>query len=98
MQLVDFESWKTILARSEKNSSSIGNNGSICLLPNSVEKRHLDIQGNIHAFGILLLEIISGRPSFCKDRGCLIDWVSNPSESTIFNEISCCSTLIDKHA
>ncbi|XVF52873.1 hypothetical protein PTKIN_Ptkin05aG0053500 [Pterospermum kingtungense] len=73
-KLVDFESWKTILARSEKNSGSIGNNGTICLLPNSVEKRHLDIQGNIHAFGILLLEIISGRPAFCKDRGCLIDW------------------------
>ncbi|XVF10623.1 hypothetical protein REPUB_Repub07fG0198500 [Reevesia pubescens] len=79
-KLVDFESWKTILARSEKNSGSMGNNGAICLLPNSVEKRHLDIQGNIHAFGILLLEIISGRPPFCKERGCLIDWVSNLSE------------------
>ncbi|XVE64864.1 hypothetical protein DITRI_Ditri07aG0135900 [Diplodiscus trichospermus] len=73
-KLVDFESWKTIIARSEKNSGSIGNNGAICLLPNSVEKRHLDIQGNIHAFGVLLLEIISGRPPFCKDKGCLIDW------------------------
>ncbi|XWS38382.1 hypothetical protein CRYUN_Cryun19dG0126300 [Craigia yunnanensis] len=73
-KLVDFESWKTILARSEKNSDSIGNNGAICVLPNSMEKRHLDIQGNIHAFGVLLLEIISGRPPFCKDRGCLIDW------------------------
>ncbi|XVF51511.1 hypothetical protein PTKIN_Ptkin04bG0190700 [Pterospermum kingtungense] len=80
-KLVDFESWKTILARSEKNSSSVGNNGAICLLPNSVEKRHLDIQGNIHAFGILLLEIISGRPSFCKDRGCLIDWAKDYLES-----------------
>ncbi|KAK6263079.1 hypothetical protein QUC31_008895 [Theobroma cacao] len=76
-KLVDFESWKTILARSEKNSGSIGSNGAICLLPNSVEKRHLDIQGNIHAFGVLLLEIISGRPPFCKDRGCLIDWAKD---------------------
>ncbi|KAL4333806.1 hypothetical protein GQ457_07G009070 [Hibiscus cannabinus] len=73
-KLVDFESWKSILARSEKNSGSVGNNGAVCLLPNSVEKRHLDIQGNVHAFGILILEIISGRPPFCKDRGSLIDW------------------------
>ncbi|GMJ04405.1 hypothetical protein like AT1G63430 [Hibiscus trionum] len=73
-KLVDFESWKSILARSEKNSGTVGNNGAVCLLPNSVEKRHLDIQGNVHAFGILILEIISGRPPFCKDRGSLIDW------------------------
>ncbi|XVF13151.1 hypothetical protein REPUB_Repub08aG0183400 [Reevesia pubescens] len=92
-KLVEFESWKTILARSEKNSDSIGSNGAICLLPNSVEKRHLYIPGNIHAFGILLLEIISGRPPFCKDRGCLINWVSNLSERPFFlkkkMEISC---------
>ncbi|KAE8710855.1 putative LRR receptor-like serine/threonine-protein kinase [Hibiscus syriacus] len=80
-KLVDFESWKTILARLEKNSGSIGNNGAICLLPSSVENRHLDIQGNIHGFGILLLEIISGRPPFCKDRGCLIDWAKEYLES-----------------
>ncbi|KAK8495809.1 hypothetical protein V6N13_026317 [Hibiscus sabdariffa] len=73
-KLVDFESWKTILARSEKNSGSIGSNGSICLLPSSLEKRHLDIQGNIHAFAILVLEIISGKPPFCKDKGFFIDW------------------------
>lgn len=84
MQLVDFESWKTIIARSEKNSGSIGSNGTMCLLPSSVENRHLDIQGNIHAFGILLLEIISGRPPFCKDRGSLIDWVSNLSKCCNF--------------
>lgn len=73
-KLVDFESWKMILTRSEKNSGSIGNNGPACLLLNSLEKRHLDIQGNIHSFGILLLEIVSGKPPYCKDKGCLIDW------------------------
>ncbi|KAE8677985.1 putative LRR receptor-like serine/threonine-protein kinase [Hibiscus syriacus] len=73
-KLVDFESWKSILGRSEKNSGTVDNNGAVCLLPNSVEKRHLDIQGNVHAFGVLILEIISGRPPFCKDRGSLIDW------------------------
>ncbi|GAB4856875.1 hypothetical protein Ancab_014794 [Ancistrocladus abbreviatus] len=73
-KLVDFESWKTILARSEKNSCTIVSNGAICVLPNSIEERHLDIQGNIYAFGVLLLEIVSGRPTFCKDQGYLVDW------------------------
>ncbi|XP_024986743.1 probable LRR receptor-like serine/threonine-protein kinase At1g63430 [Cynara cardunculus var. scolymus] len=76
-KLVDFESWKTILARSENNSRSISNEGDICVLPSSFEERHLDIQGNIYAFGVLLLEIVSGRPSFCKDKGCLVDWAKD---------------------
>ncbi|KAA8520813.1 hypothetical protein F0562_011486 [Nyssa sinensis] len=76
-KLVDFESWKTILSRSEKNSGSIPNKGPICVLPNSLEKRNLDVQGNISAFGVLLLEIISGRPPYCKDRGCLVDWAKD---------------------
>ena len=75
LQLVDFESWKTILERSEKNSGSIGSQGAICVLPNSLEARHLDTEGNIFAFGVLLLELISGRPPYCKDKGYLVDWV-----------------------
>ncbi|GFS37159.1 leucine-rich repeat protein kinase family protein [Actinidia rufa] len=75
--LVDFESWKSILSRSEKNSVSIGNEGAICVLPNSLEERHLDVQGNIYAFGVLLLEIVSGRPSYCKDKGHLVDWAKD---------------------
>uniref|UniRef100_A0A7N0SZ47 Protein kinase domain-containing protein n=1 Tax=Kalanchoe fedtschenkoi TaxID=63787 RepID=A0A7N0SZ47_KALFE len=73
-KLVDFESWKTILARSEKNSGSIGSQGAICVLPNSLEGRHLDINGNVFAYGMLLLELISGRPPYCKDKGDLLDW------------------------
>ncbi|KDP25459.1 hypothetical protein JCGZ_20615 [Jatropha curcas] len=73
-KLVDFESWKSILARSEKNSGSIGSQGAMCILPNSLEGRHLDVQGNLYAFGVLLLEIISGRPPYSKDKGCLVDW------------------------
>jgi len=75
--LVDFESWKTILERSEKNSGSIGSQGGVCILPNSLEARHLDTKGNTFAFGVLLLEIISGRPPYCKDKGYLVDWVRN---------------------
>ncbi|CAK9310973.1 unnamed protein product [Citrullus colocynthis] len=76
-KLIDFESWKTILSRSEKNSGSIGSQGAICVLPNSLEARHLDVQGNIYAFGVLLLEIISGRPLYCKDKGNLVDWAKD---------------------
>ncbi|KAK7307849.1 hypothetical protein VNO77_41269 [Canavalia gladiata] len=76
-KLVDFESWKTILERSEKNSGSIGSQGAVCVLPNSLEARHLDTKGNIYAFGVLLLEIISGRPPYCKDKGYLVDWAKD---------------------
>ncbi|KAG6579498.1 putative LRR receptor-like serine/threonine-protein kinase [Cucurbita argyrosperma subsp. argyrosperma] len=76
-KLIDFESWKTILSRSEKNSGAIGSQGAICVLPNSLEARHLDVQGNIYAFGVLLLEIISGRPLYCKVKGNLVDWVKD---------------------
>ncbi|XP_061337269.1 probable LRR receptor-like serine/threonine-protein kinase At1g63430 isoform X2 [Gastrolobium bilobum] len=77
-KLVDFESWKTILERSEKNSSgSLGSQGAVCVLPNSLEARHLDIKGNIYAFGVLLLELISGRPPYCRNKGYLVDWAKD---------------------
>ncbi|KAK2998147.1 hypothetical protein RJ639_026600 [Escallonia herrerae] len=76
-KLVDFESWKTILSRSEKNSGTIGSEGAICILQNSLDRRHLDVQGNIYGFGVLLLEIISGRPPYCKDKGSLVDWAKD---------------------
>ncbi|KAL1547628.1 putative LRR receptor-like serine/threonine-protein kinase [Salvia divinorum] len=73
-KLVDFECWKTIISRSEKSSGTISNEGAVCILPSSMEGRHLDVQGNIYAFGILLLEVVSGRPPYCKEKGCLVDW------------------------
>lgn len=82
MQLVDFESWKTILARSEKHSGSIGSQGAVCALGNSIEQRHEDVKGNIYAFGVLLLEIVSGRPPYCKDKGHLVNWVRGPLKGT----------------
>ncbi|PIN01475.1 Serine/threonine protein kinase [Handroanthus impetiginosus] len=73
-KLVDFEHWKTFLSRSEKSSGTISNESADCILPKSLEGSHLDIQGNIYAFGILLLEIVSGRPPYSKEKGCLVDW------------------------
>ncbi|KAL7123069.1 hypothetical protein ACP275_01G082900 [Erythranthe tilingii] len=80
-KLVDFECWKTVLSRSEKSTGTISNEGAVCILPNSLERRYLDVQGNIYAFGILLLEIISGRPSYSKDKGCLVDWAKEYLET-----------------
>ncbi|XP_071692864.1 probable LRR receptor-like serine/threonine-protein kinase At1g63430 [Rutidosis leptorrhynchoides] len=76
-KLVDFESWKTILMRSENNSSCISNEEAMCVQPSSLHARHLDIQGNIYAFGVLLLEIVSGRPTMCKEKGYLVDWAKD---------------------
>ncbi|KAM0046139.1 putative protein kinase RLK-Pelle-LRR-VI-2 family [Helianthus debilis subsp. tardiflorus] len=80
-KLVDFESWKTIVTRSESSTHSISHEGDICVLPSSFEERDLDVQGNIYSFGVLLLEIVSGRPSFCKDKGCLVDWAKDYIEN-----------------
>ncbi|KVD98110.1 Protein kinase, catalytic domain-containing protein [Cynara cardunculus var. scolymus] len=77
-KLVDFESWKTILTRSGNNFRSIGSEGAaMCVQPSSLEERHLDVEGNIYAFGVLLLEIVSGRPPVCKDKGVLVDWAKD---------------------
>ncbi|XP_047940352.1 probable LRR receptor-like serine/threonine-protein kinase At1g63430 [Salvia hispanica] len=73
-KLVDFECWKTIISRSEKSSGTISNEGAVGIHPSSLEGRHVDVQGNIYAFGVLLLEIVSGRPPYCNEKGCLFDW------------------------
>ncbi|KAL5994432.1 hypothetical protein ACLOJK_024482 [Asimina triloba] len=73
-KLVDFERWKTVLSKSEKNSGSMLSGGPYKGFPDAVERHQLDMQGNTFAFGVLLLEIVSGRPPYCKDRGGLLDW------------------------
>ncbi|KAM0945155.1 putative protein kinase RLK-Pelle-LRR-VI-2 family [Dioscorea sansibarensis] len=73
-KLVDFESWKTIFSNSEKKGGPCSGSGRFYGFMDSLEQRHKDVQGNTFAFGILLLEIVSGRPPFCKDRGCLVNW------------------------
>ena len=79
MQLVDFESWKMIFSKSEKNSGNIISGGPFHGYADSLEQQHMDVQGNTYAFGVLLLELISGRPPYCKDRGYLVDWVRHIS-------------------
>ncbi|KAF3516572.1 hypothetical protein DY000_02061060 [Brassica cretica] len=71
-KLVDFECWKTVLVRSEKNLRDINSDhGAICVLPNAMEHRDQNLKGDIFSFGLLLLEIVSGRR---QERGCLVKW------------------------
>ncbi|XP_076897648.1 putative LRR receptor-like serine/threonine-protein kinase At1g63430 [Bidens hawaiensis] len=81
-KLVDFESCKSILTRSENNSSSFNSEGVISVQPSSLAARQLDIQGSIYAFGVLLLEIVSGRPPICKDKVFLVDWAKEYLEDS----------------
>jgi len=83
LQLVDFECWKMMFSKHEKAPSHFNSKGSFPGHGDSVEDKHADIQGNTYAFGVILLEIISGRLPYCKDKGYLVDWVS-PSMSFIY--------------
>ncbi|KAK4421154.1 protein MALE DISCOVERER 2 [Sesamum alatum] len=40
----------------------------------SVQRPHADVETNIHSFGILLLEIITGRPPYSEEEGNLMIW------------------------
>lgn len=52
------------------------NGGSVNSITDSRHKRFMDVQANTFAFGVILLELISGRASVSKDTGDLVDWVS----------------------
>ncbi|XP_020094316.1 probable LRR receptor-like serine/threonine-protein kinase At1g63430 [Ananas comosus] len=73
-KLVDFERWKTILSKPGMNTGCVVNGGLFHSYIDSRQRRYMDVQANTFAFGVILLELISGRPAFCKERGCLVDW------------------------
>ncbi|OEL32491.1 putative LRR receptor-like serine/threonine-protein kinase [Dichanthelium oligosanthes] len=73
-KLVDFECWKMMFSKHEKALSHFNSKSSFPGHGDSVEDKHADIQGNTYAFGVILLEIISGRLPYCKDKGYLVDW------------------------
>ncbi|XP_057873376.1 probable LRR receptor-like serine/threonine-protein kinase At1g63430 isoform X2 [Cryptomeria japonica] len=72
-KLADFETWKSIFVKDERRSIF---KSSATLTRGSVESLgdHSDIEFNIFSFGVLLLEIISGRFPYCKHQGSLLDW------------------------
>ncbi|XP_020598554.1 probable LRR receptor-like serine/threonine-protein kinase At1g63430 [Phalaenopsis equestris] len=73
-KLVDFERWNTVVSRTD-NGLSYLSNGGLCngFLENS-ETKNVDVQANTYDLGVLLLELISGRPPHCKDRGYIVNW------------------------
>ncbi|KAG2575794.1 probable LRR receptor-like serine/threonine-protein kinase At1g63430 isoform X2 [Panicum virgatum] len=75
-KLVDFECWKMMFSKHEKAPSHFNSKGSFPGHGDSAEDKHADIQGNTYAFGVILLEIISGRLPYCKDKGYLVDWAT----------------------
>ena len=80
LQLVDFECWKMMFSRQfSRHEKATGHLNSKSPFPghgDSGEDKQADIQANTFAFGVILLEIISGRLPYCKDKGYLVDWVS----------------------
>lgn len=74
MWLVDFDRWKTTVSKSDINGSIA--HGRPCHgFMDSIERQDTDVQGNTFDFGMLLLKLISRRPSYCRDSRCLLDWV-----------------------
>lgn len=81
-KLVDFECWKMMfsrhsISRDEKTRGHLNSKSSFPGHGDSAADRQADdIQANTFAFGVILLEIISGRLPYCKDKGYLVDWAS----------------------
>lgn len=67
---------RQFILRQEKAPGHLNSRSSFPGHGDSAEDKQADIQGNTFAFGVILLEIISGRLPYCKDKGYLVDWVS----------------------
>jgi hypothetical protein len=72
-----------------KHEKALGHfNNKASFRGRDTEDKHADVQGNTFAFGVILLEIISGRLPYCKDKGYLVDWVSKKSVSEPHSNIN----------
>jgi hypothetical protein len=67
------ERWRYLVTKPGLGSV---NGGSVNSVADSRHKRFMDVQANTFAFGVILLELISGRASASRDTGDLVDWVS----------------------
>ncbi|XP_042438271.1 probable LRR receptor-like serine/threonine-protein kinase At1g63430 [Zingiber officinale] len=73
-KLVDFERWNNTLSKSRMHSGHIMHGGSIDNIEDVRRSQFRNVQKNIYAFGVILLELISGKPPYSKERGGLLDW------------------------
>lgn len=70
-KIIDLERWRYLVT---KPGLASVNGGSVNSVTDSRHKRFMDVQANTFAFGVILLELISGRASASKDTGDLVDW------------------------
>lgn len=70
-KIIDFERWRYLATKPGFGSL---NGGSVNSITDSRHKRFMDVQANTYAFGVILLELVSGRASVSKDTGGLVDW------------------------
>ncbi|PVH35642.1 hypothetical protein PAHAL_7G233700 [Panicum hallii] len=70
-KIIDFERWRYLVTKPGLGSV---NGGPVNSITDSRHKRFMDVQANTFAFGVILLELISGRASVSKDTGDLVDW------------------------
>ncbi|KAH0457205.1 hypothetical protein IEQ34_015112 [Dendrobium chrysotoxum] len=73
-KLVDFERWNAIVSRSDNGLGYLTNGSLFNGFLETSETWNMDVQGNTYAFGVLLLELISGRSPNYKDRDSIVDW------------------------
>jgi hypothetical protein len=64
LQLFDFECCKILFSKRDTPTGHLN--------------QHADIHDNTFAFGVILLEIISGQLPYSKEKIYLADWVSQP--------------------
>uniref|UniRef100_A0A0D9W7K3 Protein kinase domain-containing protein n=1 Tax=Leersia perrieri TaxID=77586 RepID=A0A0D9W7K3_9ORYZ len=80
-KIIDFERWRALLTKPGLSSGSIVN-GSFNNIMDSRHMRFMDVQANTFAFGVILLELISGRASLSKDTVDLVDWARKHLDQT----------------
>ncbi|KAK3144140.1 hypothetical protein QOZ80_4AG0309260 [Eleusine coracana subsp. coracana] len=73
-KITDFERWRYLVTKPGLGFGGEANGGLVSSVTDSQHKRFMDVQANTFAFGVILLELISGRATVFKDTADLVDW------------------------
>ncbi|GJN02225.1 hypothetical protein PR202_ga19555 [Eleusine coracana subsp. coracana] len=74
IKITDFERWRYLVTKPGLGFGGEANGGLVSSVTDSQHKRFMDVQANTFAFGVILLELISGRATVFKDTADLVDW------------------------
>ncbi|KAL2253146.1 UNVERIFIED_CONTAM: Protein MALE DISCOVERER 2, partial [Sesamum indicum] len=83
-KIADISFWAELVGKL-KNTNTVDTESA-----HSVQRPHADVETNIHSFGILLLEIITGRPPYSEEEGNLMIWAAQ-----YLNDKSTIDKLVD---